>query len=251
MKEFQEQGYYLAKNIFSKSEIRELESEFDRIVGQLNNSGEDIDATWVGNAVKEIADSGDKIFHTHNVHKYSAKWLRAMQNPRFLEYATAILGKDVILHHNKLFQKPAEQGSPFPMHQDWSYFPTIKDTMIAAIIHVSDATDEMGCLRVYEGSHKLGRQLGTDGQSSTVAQILENYPIEKAKIVEASAGDVLFFHYFTLHGSMPNRSNKIRKTVLIQMHAGNDRIEAGNDHPYEGLALSGWNYFSTRNSVNV
>ena len=47
------------------------------------------------------------------------------------------------------------------MHQDWQYFPSVKDSMIAAIIYVSEATDEMGCVRVYPGSHKqLGR---TDG----------------------------------------------------------------------------------------
>ena len=33
-----------------------------------------------------------------------------------------LFGDDVILHHSKLFQKPAEQGAPFPMHQDWAYF---------------------------------------------------------------------------------------------------------------------------------
>ena len=52
-----------------------------------------------------------------------------------------------MLHHSKLFCKPPETGSPFPMHQDWQYFPSVKDTMIAAIIYVSAATDEMGCVR--------------------------------------------------------------------------------------------------------
>ena len=54
--------------------------------------------------------------------------------------------------------KAPESGSPFPLHQDWSYFLTRRDSMIAAVIHVSEATDEMGCLRVVPGSHRLGRR---------------------------------------------------------------------------------------------
>ncbi len=60
-------------------------------------------------------------------------------NPKFLDIAEQILGPDIILHHTKLFQKPQGKGAPFPMHQDWQYFPTVKDTMIAGIIHVSEA----------------------------------------------------------------------------------------------------------------
>jgi len=39
--------------------------------------------------------------------------------------------------------------------QDWTYFPTTQDSMIAGSIHVSDADDRRGCLRVYPGSHRL------------------------------------------------------------------------------------------------
>ena len=66
------------------------------------------------------------VVHTHNVQMYSAAWLRAMLHPQFLARAQAILGPNVILHHTKLFQKPAEKGAPFPMHQDWGYFPTVQ-----------------------------------------------------------------------------------------------------------------------------
>lgn len=173
--------------------------------------------------------------------------MRALLHPRFLEPANAILGPDVVLHHTKLFQKPAENGAPFPVHQDWTYFPTIRDTMLAAIIHISEADDAMGCLRVYPGSHKLGRVADTSGQIDS--KLLADYPIEGATPVEAKAGDVLFFHYFTLHGSMPNRSERVRKTVLVQMHSGTDRVEAGVEHPNERLVLSGWNEYASRNSA--
>lgn len=244
--QFQKNGYYLAKGVFSRDEVDRLEAAFDRIVLQLARSGEHIDATWEGAETARLAQEDDIIIHTHNVQKYSRVWLDAFLNERFLDVAAQILGDDIVLHHSKLFQKPPQHGSPFPMHQDWPYFPTVKDTMIAGIIHVSDATDEMGCLRLYEGSHRLGRVENANGRLQS--DVLDRYPVEDAMVVEAEAGDVVFFHYLMLHGSMPNRSERTRKTVLVQMYAGDDEVDASSRHPNEGMVLRGWNHRSTRNS---
>ena len=169
------------------------------------------------------------VLHTHQVHEFSNVWLQALLHPGFLDITEQIVGPNIVLHHTKLFQKPSEHGAPFPMHQDWTYFPSYQDSMMAGIIWVSDATDEMGCLRVYPGSNKLGRVPESSGQIEN--ELLAQYPIDKATILEAKAGDVTFFHYFTLHGSMPNRSDKVRKSVLAQMLSGDDDIEEGNRHP--------------------
>ncbi len=244
---FDEQGYVLARGVFSKSEIDALEPSFDRIVDQITASDENVDATWDGGQAAKLSRAGDVVLHTHNVQKYSRVWLDALSSDAFLDIVEAIIGPDIILHHSKLFQKPAEQGSPFPMHQDWPYLPTERDSMIAAVIHLSDATDEMGCLRVYPGSHKLGRIEGADGRRRN--GLIDRYPIEGATVVEASAGDVVFFHYFTLHGSMPNRSPRTRKTVLCQMYSGRNRVEPGNKHPDERLVLRGWNHGMTRRTA--
>lgn len=244
---FEEQGYFLAKGVFSPEEVASLEADFDRIVAQLVASDEDINARWSGPEMEKMGASNTVVFHTHNVQQYSAVWAKAMFQERFLGAAQELLGPDVILHHTKLFQKPAELGAPFPMHQDWEYFPTLKDTMLAGIVHVSPATDAMGCLRVYPGSHKLGRMGGAKGGTEL---LLKNYPIENATPLEAEPGDVLFFHYLLIHGSLPNRSDQVRKTVLVQLHAGNDAVEAGVDHPNEQWVLSGWNHFARRGSVN-
>jgi len=246
---FQTNGYYLAKGVFNREEIKVLEQDFDHIVDQLTRSGEDINALWKGEQTKKLDAGKTVIFHTHNVQIFSAAWLRAFLHQRFLDAAQEFLGPDIILHHSKLFQKPPEKGAPFPMHQDWPYFPTVEDTMIAGIIHVSEATDEMGCLRVYPGTHKLGRVQGTSGETDSA--FLDGYPLEDATPLVAEPGDVAFFHYFTLHGSKPNYSPKTRKTVLVQMYAGHDAVENDNQHPNARLVLRGWNHAATRSLANV
>lgn len=247
---FDENGYYLAKNVFSTSEVAELEGDFDRIVAQLQSSKEDVNAQWKGAAMDRLGAKNTVVVHTHNVQNYSARWLGAFTHPGFLDATSEILGPDIILHHSKLFQKPQGKGAPFPMHQDWEYFPTVQDTMIAGVIHVSDATDEMGCFRVYPGTHRLGRTGGMSGMGNEEhADLKTKYPLENATVLEAGAGDVLFFHYFLLHGSNQNVSDQIRKTVLVQMHSGRDQVEENIRHPNARLTLRGWNYAATRKNA--
>ena len=246
---FDENGYYFAKGVYSDNQIKSMEHDFDRVVDQLLKSDENVNARWGGRLMDALDGGESVIIHTHNIQSFSGVWMKAFQQENFLDVTEAIVGPDIMLHHSKLFCKPPEKGSPFPMHQDWQYFPSAKDSMIAAIIYVSEATDEMGCVRVYPGSHKeLGRTGGMMGRGDN-EEITDKYPIEKATVLEAEPGDVLFFSYFTLHGSMPNRSNKTRKSVLVQMLSGDDQIEDGNRHTDVKLVLRGWNHFATRSSV--
>ena len=160
---FSENGYYLAKGVYDSSQLPGMQDDFDRNVQQLLASKENINARWGSQLTRELEDTDSVVYHTHNVQCYSAIWLQALLNPDFLDVAEEILGSDVVLHHTKLFQKPPNQGAAFPIHQDWQYFPTLQDTMIAGIIHLTEATDHMGCIRVYLGSHYLGRQSGLMG----------------------------------------------------------------------------------------
>jgi len=243
---FEEDGFYLARNVYPEAALREMEAEYDRIVQQLKESGEQINARWESARTDELDGGASRIIHTHNVQRYSARWLQALQEDRLLDVVEQILGPDIVLHHSKLFQKPPREGAPFPMHQDWTYFPTEKDTMIAGIVFLSDADERSGGLRVYRGSHKLGRIENSSGRTS--CETLDNYPLENAEPVDAKRGDVFFFSYLTLHGSTPNRSGAYRKTVLAQFYSGRDRVVTGDGHEHvnEALVLRGWNHEMSR-----
>lgn len=247
--DFERDGFYLAKGLF-KDHLKPLEASFDRIVRQLEKSTDNINAVWSGEVSEKLQKQFEKekplqIIHTHNVQRYDLIWLKAFMNENFLDYTSAILGDDIILHHSKLFLKPARLGGAFPIHQDYSYFSTEKDSMIAAVIHLSDGANGMGGLRLFPGSHKLGRLEASSGQVLN-QKLLDEYPLEKSISLDIEAGDVLFFHYFTLHGSLPNLSDKPRKTVLVQMYNGFDQIENSKGHIDERIVLQGWNHRMTR-----
>jgi phytanoyl-CoA hydroxylase len=235
--DFDRDGYVVVRSLFGADRMAHLERDFDAITADLLAGDENLNARWGGTRMERLDAADTRVLHTHNVQRYSAVWLDALRDPKFLDVVEQLIGPDIVLHHSKLFLKPAGDGSPFPVHQDWSYFPMQRDSMIAAVLHISEATDAMGCLRVLPGSHRQGRLDATSGQSASSA--LDALTLDDLAPIEAEPGDVLFFHYFTVHGSGPNRSDVARKTVLTQLFAGSDQEEGEVVHPNENLVLRG------------
>ena len=120
--------------------------------------------------------------------------------------------------------------------------------MVAAIVHLTESNEDMGCLRVVPESHKLGKIKNSHGHVSK-GDIHKDNSLESAVPLNAKKGDVVFFHCCSLHGSMANKSNKPRKTILIQLYSGGDEVVDGNSHTNVQLVLRGWNSGATRESV--
>ena len=218
---YRENGYVLAKGVFSREEAAGFRDEAHGLarrlaeagVGDLRNQG------WGAGA--KVTDLPRELLHCHNVQYHSGRLSRLLCDPRLSDRAADIVGPNVLLHHTKMFIKPPEKGAPFPMHQDRPYFPFEKDSMIAAIVHFDDAPLEKGCVRVVPGSYKLGalEHLHDGGHHLPP----EDYPVAEATPCPAEAGDVLFFSYLTIHGSGLNTSSEARTTLLVQMRDPADR----------------------------
>lgn len=244
IEQYREQGYVVVSGIFTTQQLDEMEREFDGIIQRRLARRANISVLWQGDWQKKYGQM--PLIHTHDVQAYSNVWARALLNDRLTEAMADLIGPNIMLHHTKLFQKPTEKGGGFPMHQDYPYFPHKNHTMAAGIIHISDATEEMGCVRVMPGSHKLG-PLPTFRESHDGPQNHylnpEEYPIEKATPCPAKRGDVFFFNYLTIHGSGLNTSDRLRKTVLVQFRDPADVPLAGNhtaSHA-QGMMLRGVN----------
>jgi len=244
---YAEHGFYHARGVASRSRIAELERDFDRIVAQLQASGKDIDARWKADATTALDGGGTIVIHTHQVQKYSAAWGRFLYEDRMLDVAESLLGPDIVLHHSKLFLKPAGRGAAFPPHQDHDYFPTLGHAMLAAVVYLTPADDDNGCLRVWPGTHLLGPLSASKGYDRDFAA---RFPIEESIPVVAEPGDMVFFSYLTVHGSRPNRSPRPRKSVLLQLYSGQDRTVA-TGHPDSALVLRGWNHHMDRERADA
>jgi ectoine hydroxylase-related dioxygenase (phytanoyl-CoA dioxygenase family) len=225
---YQQQGYLHVKGLLSPEEAAEYRAECHRLAARTGNT----DATW--SSVRSTAAGQQvKLTHCHDVQFYSAAFTRLLVDPRLMRVARGIIGPNVQLHHTKMFIKPPENGSPFPLHQDFPYFPHQNHSMIAVIIHFDDAPVERGCVHVVPGSHKLG-PLESVGQDHHLPEDL--YPVENAVPLPARAGDAIFMSYLLIHGSGVNRSREPRTTVLIQLRDPAD-VPLNDRHSSRGQGM--------------
>jgi phytanoyl-CoA hydroxylase len=210
---YEENGYLLVKGLLTPDEAGMYRNECHALAERLQQL-RDIEATW--GSAREGAGKDTKLLHCHDVQFQAASFSRLIVDPRFTGIAADIIGgPNVQLHHTKMFIKPPEKGSPFPMHQDVPFFPHVRHSMIAAIFHFDTASIEKGCVRVVPGSHKLGMLEHIEQGGWHLP--FDQYPLESAVPCPAEAGDVLFFSYLTIHGSGVNVSNEARTTLLVQM----------------------------------
>src|SRR5207248_2684702 len=145
---YREHGYVHARGVFSAQEVEEMRVALDRILDDVEGTANDANHRWSA-AEKETVLKG-----FHNVQYHDAAFLRAAAHPRMVELLTELIGPNVQLHHTKMLVKPPEKGAPFPMHQDYPYFPHERHTVVAASVHLDDTNEDNGCLRVVPGTHK-------------------------------------------------------------------------------------------------
>jgi phytanoyl-CoA hydroxylase len=202
--EYEGNGYVRARGVFDAQEVEEMRAALAQILADVEGTANDANHQWGGVAQEAVLKG------FHNVQFHDAAFTRAAAHPKLVEVLTEIIGPNVQLHHTKMLVKPPEKGAPFPMHQDYPYFPHERHTVVAASVHLDDTDEQNGCLRVVAGSHKQG-PLEATGENHTL-----EVPLEDGAPIPARAGDVLFFNYLTIHGSGLNTSDRTRRNVLFQ-----------------------------------
>jgi phytanoyl-CoA hydroxylase len=245
---YEEHGYLLARGVFDAAEVEEMRDAISRILEAVDGTSNDRNHRW-----SAVGDAQLQLKGFHDLQYLDAVFTRMVAHPRLVAVLTDLIGPNVQLHHAKMLVKPPEQGAPFPMHQDYPYFPHERHSVLAASVHLDHTDEENGCLHVIPDSHRLG-PLESQGESHTV-----DYEIESGTPVPAQPGDVLFFNYLTVHGSGVNRSERTRRNVLFQYRDPADAPilngEGKEDHVDWGMGLmvAGANpgYFDWRSRFRI
>lgn len=243
--QYEENGFLLVPGVFDAGEVQEMQDALGRALAA---EAGDVNHRW-----SAVEDSTLVLKGHHDLQYMDAVFTRMVAHPRIVEVLTDLIGPNVQLHHSKMLVKPPEQGAPFPMHQDYPYFPHERHTMLAASVHLDDTDEENGCLHVVPGSHKLG-PLDSEGPSHALDSTLES-----GTPCPAKAGDVLFFNYLTIHGSGVNRSTRTRRNVLFQYRDPADvpvlNADGIEDHVDWGMGLmvagSNAGYFDWRRRFRI
>ena len=115
-----------------------------------------------------------------------------------------------------IVSKPPRIGQPFPLHQDDAFYPQRDGRYVIGVIYLDDTTPENGGIRFLPGSHRKGPIVHVQDPNANKKHLpLDQYHIADTVEPEGKAGDVVWFHVWTVHGSYPNTSDHVRRTVRV------------------------------------
>lgn len=241
---YNENGFLHIPNMFTQAETDELTDELDRLVQDWSFTSEGWTGPWRQAYMNPEVEKKSKLTAMHDLHLYSAAWMRCVTKPELAEALSDILGPNVELHHSTMHIKPPQTGHPFPMHQDYPFYEHEDGRYMDVLVHLDDTSHENGEIRFTAGSHKEGKiphvvQL-EDGTPCTPHLPTEQYALEDTVPVPAKRGDVVFFNIFTIHGSYINQTNVPRRMVRVGYRDPHNRQMGGQSHGRPGVIVKGY-----------
>jgi ectoine hydroxylase-related dioxygenase (phytanoyl-CoA dioxygenase family) len=154
----------------------------------------------------------------------SAAFFHSAFDPKTLDLVEAILGPnfELFLNGQCLYKEPVG-GHPKHLHQDAAYFEHKYEGPVAALNYIVDTNLQNGALHVIPGSHRWGVLKHVDTFSHLGLDENE-WPWERALPVVGKAGDTIFFHVKTIHGSKENHSDKPRPATINRYRRADDYV---------------------------
>ena len=117
-------------------------------------------------------------------------------------------------------------GHPKHLHQDAAYFDHRFDGPVGVLNYCVDTDLMNGALHVVPGSHRLGTLRHVD-TFSHLGLDEDEWPWESALPLCGQAGDSIFFHYKTIHGSKENHSQGPRPVFIHRYRRPDDYVTIG------------------------
>ncbi|MBI5856069.1 MAG: phytanoyl-CoA dioxygenase family protein [Sphingobacteriales bacterium] len=174
----------------------------------------------------ESTDPNTILFHALGAWRITQGLHDVLWNPRFVMAASQLLGNvPVRFWHDQIFWKPPKQGGVVAWHQDYSYWTRTKPVAhLTCWCGLDDATKENGCLQYIPGSHRWGLlpKPVIAGELQGIKDFLDEEQkrqFEHPQFAEVKAGEAIFHHSLTLHGSGANTSSRPRRAFVINVFA--------------------------------
>ena len=243
VKAYEENGYLLLPNCFSRAEIDVLAAELPIVFSEDSPR-----------RIKETNELSVRSVYGSHLSNEVFKCLTC--HPRLVGPAMQLLGSEVYVYQFKVNAKVAFDGDVWEWHQDYIFW--LKEDglpsprIVNVIVFLSDVTEFNAPLLIIPGSHKEGvidvpalqedetTQISTwisnltaklrySLDKETVTRLVRHYGLEALK---GPAGSVLFFDSNLVHASANNISPFDRNMVLISFSSvENIPITRGTPRP--------------------
>jgi hypothetical protein len=229
---FNENGYLPGIKLLNEEQLDILRNELFQLV----------DPTLHDNSLfyeynsNESTDPETILFHALGEWRITPGLHDVLWNPAFVMAASQLLGdKPVRFWHDQIFYKPAKTGGVVAWHQDYSYWTRTRPVAhITCWCSLDDATPENGCLQYIAGSQRWGLLPKTSlaGDLHGIREFLteeQQQQFDKAQHVPVKAGEAIFHHSLTMHGSGENKSTRPRRAFVINAFA--DGVVSDSNEP--------------------
>ena len=236
---FNENGFLAGIKMLDDAQVNFLRNELSE-VADVNHPAHGLYYEFHSN---ESADPSTILFHALGAWRIGPGFHDVLWNPRFLVAASQLLGNvPVRFWHDQLFWKPAKKGGVVAWHQDYSYWTRKKPIAhLTCWCGLDNATKENGCLQYIAGSHRWGLlpKPVLAGDIQGIKDFLndeQKKQFDNPQFAEVKAGEAIFHHSLTLHGSGENKSDKPRRAFVINAFA--DGVTSDSNEPLlEGVPV--------------
>ena len=228
---FHEHGYVAGPKILTDRQLDQLRKE----LATLTEPGHPGSEFWYEYNSNESPDPSRILFHALGAWRITPAFHDILWNAAFTTPASRLLGGAVRFWHDQLFCKPAMHGGVVAWHQDYSYWTRTKPMAhLTCWIGLDDSTIENGCVHYVPGSHRwnLLPVTGLAGDMDAIRNVLNAeqwQQFNRHVPVELKAGECVFHHPLTIHGSFENRTPNPRRAVVI--NAVLDGVRSESDEP--------------------
>jgi ectoine hydroxylase-related dioxygenase (phytanoyl-CoA dioxygenase family) len=251
--EFRDRGFLHFGEVMDRRQAADLRRRLDDVIEGRSRAEPELKHNMLGGTERVVIQvvniwEADDLFREH------------LYNPLICEAVAELIPADTLrVWHDQIQYKPARTGGPTNWHQDHPYWPIIQPAdLISAWVALEDADVENGCMWMVPRSHQWGPHKG--GTIGTIADGFKpNYDpalVPAGERVEwvpcpVKAGEAMFHHCLTWHGSPPNESGRGRPAIAVHYMPGYTRYEPVAGHVMErrvtvepGQPLTG-KYFPT------
>jgi ectoine hydroxylase-related dioxygenase (phytanoyl-CoA dioxygenase family) len=236
---FNKNGFVSGIKLLDEKQIEIIRNELAQIADP-KHDGHELFYEFHSN---ESTDPSTILFHALGEWRITEGLHDVLWNPRFLVAASQLLGNaSVRFWHDQIFWKPPKKGGVVAWHQDYSYWTRTKPVAhLTCWCGLDDSTRENGCLQYIAGSHRWGLLPKTvlAGDIAGIKAYLndeQKKQFEHPLYAEVKAGEAIFHHSLTLHGSGENKSDKPRRAFVINAFA-DGVISDSNEPLLEGVPI--------------
>ncbi len=160
------------------------------------------------------------LHYVSKIHTVFPDAARLATDPRVLNVVEQLIGPDILLFDVTYIIKGPHTEAFVSWHQDLTYWGFSGDDQVSMWLALSPANEESGCMRMVPESHAAGRLRHQDTVDRNNVlhrgQTVRDVDEQRAVSCPLRPGEASFHHGWTLHASLPNRSDYRRIGLNVQ-----------------------------------